>query len=161
MKIVCVGGGILQAPHISLMIYFPSSFLSFRRYFQDLCIWLDFRELYGGREVHSIYRESCIRVIESIYFALCLNLFLLWTFLSNGSFFTLSNLSPLFIRTLIIKLFQSRHRRKCAKCIRKVCQLFFKPSGMLRKYCIHQCLQNCIFNDAKVKLTSPFWCTDV
>lgn len=128
---------ILLALHISLMIRFPSSFLSFRRCFQDLCIWQDFRELYSGGEVHSIYRKSRTGSFQSIYFTLCLNLFVLWTFLSNGSFFTLAELSILFIRILIIKPFQSRHKRKFAKCIRKVCQLFFKPSCMLRKYCIH------------------------
>lgn len=153
MKIVCVCVWfILQALHISLMIYFPSSFLSFRRYFQDLCVWQDFRELNSGGEVHSIYRESSVRVNESVQFALCLNLFLLQTFLLNGSFFFLFYIGKTkhFIhKNSNIKLFQSRHRRKFAKCIRKVCQLFFKPSCMLKKYCIYQCLQNYIFNDAK------------
>lgn len=80
---------------------------------------------------------------------------------SKWIFLTLAKLSIQFIRTLIIKPFQPRRKRKFAKCIRRVCQLFFRPSCMLRKNCIHQCLQNYIFNDAKVKLTSPFWCTDV
>lgn len=91
------------------MIYFPSPFLSFRRCFQDLCIWQDFRELdSGGEERYTPFIGDPESGSMSIYFALCLNLFLLWTFLSNGtfySFFTLAELNILFLRTLIIKLF--------------------------------------------------------
>lgn len=115
---------VLLARRLSLMVHFPSSFLSFRRYVQDLCPWQDFR---GSRVVERyspFTRYQTWYASEHLLLAVpkCI---LFWTCLPNGLFFFRSEkLRVLFVSTLIIKPFLSRPRKKFAEHTRRVCPLF-------------------------------------